>query len=138
MEGKYTERFYSFCNSLEALKKARTRDLSDDFVLSGTVQKFSLTFDISWKVMKDILVKYHGITNFATSSPRETLRTAASVGLISDDQWMHMLEDRNELVHDYDGKLAQQKVSVIVNEYTSLFEKFQCAAMQYIDKMKKM
>ncbi len=65
MDVKSTNRYHSFCSSLEGLQKARLRDSKDEFVLSGTVQKYNLTFDISWKVMKDILVKYHGIQSFA-------------------------------------------------------------------------
>ncbi|MCM1282767.1 MAG: nucleotidyltransferase substrate binding protein [Muribaculaceae bacterium] len=62
------------------------------FVLSGTVQKYNLTFDISWKVMKDIIVKYHKKSDFAAGSPREVLRAAHSVDLIDNDIWMEMLE----------------------------------------------
>ena len=58
MDAKFERRFKSFCNSLDALAEARQRDLSDSFVLSGTSAKFSITFDLSWKVMKDILVQY--------------------------------------------------------------------------------
>lgn len=36
-------------------------DPQADFVLEGTVQNYNLTFDLSWKIMKDILVKYMGI-----------------------------------------------------------------------------
>ena len=57
MDAKFERRFKSFCNSLDALAEARQRDLSDSFVLSGTSAKFSITFDLSWKVMKDILVE---------------------------------------------------------------------------------
>lgn len=128
-------RFRSFCNNLEGLKKARLRDEEDEFVLSGTVQKYNLTFDISWKVMKDILVKYHGIQTFATGSPRETLRTAHSVGLIDDDIWLDMLEDRNNLAHDYDGFLARDCFKKIVGEYTEIFDAFQEKAENYMDKM---
>ena len=41
MDAKFERRFLSFCNSLDALAKARQRDLSDSFVLSGTSAKFS-------------------------------------------------------------------------------------------------
>ena len=64
MDAKFERRFKSFCNSLDALAEARQRDLSDSFVLSGTSAKFSITFDLSWKVMKDILVQYYSITGF--------------------------------------------------------------------------
>ena len=56
------------------LAEARERDLSDSFVLSGTSAKFSITFDLAWKVMKDILVQYYAITGFVTGSPREVLK----------------------------------------------------------------
>ena len=133
MARKYIERYQSFCDSLEGLKRARERDANDEFVLSGTIQKFSLTFDISWKVMKDIIIKYHGLNDFATGSPRETLRAAASVRLIEDDTWMDMLEDRNELTHDYDGQLAKEKFSKIINSYIPLFEKLKENARQFIN-----
>ena len=58
MDEKFMKRYESFKNSLASLSEARERDLSDSFVLSGTNAKFSITFDLAWKVMKDILVQY--------------------------------------------------------------------------------
>ena len=137
MEGKFINRFESFCNSLSGLAAARSRDLNDEFVLSGTVQKFNLTFDISWKVMKDIVVKYYKIQDFATGSPREVFRKAKSVNLIRDDIWLDMLNDRNELAHDYDGTFARECVETVVSEYIAVFEEFKSEACILIDKMKK-
>ena len=74
MVNKYINRYNTFCKSLKNLGKSRTADPEMDFVLEGTVLNFSLTFDISWKVMKDILVKEMGIIDFAMGSPRETLQ----------------------------------------------------------------
>lgn len=68
MDEKFNRRYTSFCNSLDALAEARQRDLSDSFVLSGTSAKFSITFDLAWKVMKDILVQYYAITKKESSS----------------------------------------------------------------------
>lgn len=131
MDAKSINRFHSFCSSLDGLLKAKFRDGEDEFVLSGTVQKFNLTFDISWKVMKDILVKYHGIQSFATGSPRETLRTAQGAALIDDDIWMDMLEDRNALAHDYHGALAKDCFQKIINPYTDAFLAFRDNAQKY-------
>ncbi len=133
MDAKYINRYHSYCNSLESLEKAKSRDPNDEFVLSGTVQKFNLTFDIAWKVMKDIIVKYHQILDFSTGSPRETLRTAFSVNLIADDTWMQMLRLRNDLAHDYDGELAKSSFDMIVNCYIPLFQKFRTEAENYIN-----
>ena len=137
MEGKFINRYKSFCDSLNSLKEARNRDMTDSFVLSGTVQKYNLTFDISWKVMKDIVVKYHKKTDFALGSPREVLRAANSVGLISDDIWMDMLEDRNELSNDYDGTLAVSCCQTIVYQYITVFEEFDKKAGYYIEELIK-
>ena len=43
-------------------------------------------FDISWKVMKDILIKKMGILDFAVDSPRETLQQAFTNKIIDDDR----------------------------------------------------
>ena len=52
MENKFINRYNTFCKSLSNLAKSKTADPKTDFVLEGTVLNFSLTFDISWKVMK--------------------------------------------------------------------------------------
>lgn len=138
MPKKYIERFNNFKKSLQALERMRYRDdLTDEYTMSGAVQKFDLTFDISWKVMKDIIVNYHKISDYATGSPRETLRMAERTGIIDDDIWMHMLKDRNELTHDYDGSLAEEAVYRIRDDYLPVFEKFRDKAEWYMREMEK-
>ncbi len=124
MANRYINRFKSFENSLLNLQTVKNRDIEDDFVISGTVQKFNLTFDIAWKVMKDVITEYYKVIDFATGSPRETLRVAASVKLIDDDRWMNMLDHRNALAHDYDGEMAKVVVKTIIEEYIPLLDRF--------------
>lgn len=125
MERKFERRFLSFRNSLDALAEARERDLTDSFVLSGTSAKFSITFDLAWKVMKDILVQHYAITGFVTGSPKEVLRQAFQANLISDDVWMSMLLVRNELAHDYDGDIVKAHCDKIIGTYIDLFYEFE-------------
>ena len=125
MDAKFARRFQSFCNSLDALAEARQRDLSDSFVPSGTSAKFSITFDLSWKVMKDILVQYYSITGFVAGSPREVLRESFKANLISDNAWMDMLKVRNELSHDYDCEVVKTHCNTIVEKYIDLFYEFE-------------
>lgn len=131
MENKYINRYNTFCKSLKNLEKSRTADPKADFVLEGTVLNFNLTFDISWKVMKDILVKRMGILDFAIGSPREVLQQAFTNGIIDDDQWMQMLRSRNQLAHDYDGTFASEKFQDIIKIYYPLFEKLKENAEKY-------
>lgn len=125
MDEKFSRRFQSFCNSLDALAEAKQRDLSDSFVLSGTSAKFSITFDLSWKVMKDILVQYYAITGFVAGSPREVLRESYKANLIDTDEWVQMLKVRNELAHDYDCEIVKTYCSTIVEKYIDLFYDFE-------------
>lgn len=121
MDEKFGKRFDSFQRSLASLTEARERDMTDSFVLSGTSAKFSITFDLAWKVMKDVLVRHFAMTGFVTGSPREVLKTAFQAGLISDDRWMEMLKVRNLLTHDYDGKIVEEYCTRIVEQYLDIF-----------------
>ena len=133
MESKYINRYRTFCKSLKNLKKSRNADPQKDFVLEGTVLNFNLTFDIAWKVMKDILVKKMEVLDFAAGSPRETLQQAFVNRIIDDDQWMQMLRVRNQLAHDYDGSFAMERFEDIVNIYYPLFESFRNKAAGYYE-----
>ena len=82
MENRYINRYNTFCKSLKNLEKSLNADPKADFVLEGTVLNYNLTFDISWKVMKDILIKKLEILGFAIGSPRETLQQAFTNGII--------------------------------------------------------
>lgn len=125
MEKKFMKRYQSYRKSLTALLEARERDLNDSFVLSGTSAKFSITFDLAWKTMKDILIEYYAITDFVAGSPREVLRKAFQAGMVTGDKWMRMLEVRNRLIHDYDGEIIKDYCQVIVKDYIDCFLEFQ-------------
>lgn len=124
-------RYHTFCKSLQNLKKSENADPKADFVLEGTVLNFCLTFDIAWKVIKDILVKKMEILDFATGSPRETLEQGFLNKIIDDDRWIEMLKTRNQLAHDYDGVLAAEKFQDIVHVYDPLFQKLQETVFKY-------
>lgn len=117
MDEKFIRRFESFKNLLDSLAEARQRDLSDSFVLSGTSAKFSITFDLAWKVMKDILIQYYAITGFVMGSPREVLKQSFQANLITGDEWIEMLKVRNQLAHDYDGVIVKEHCHTIIHEY---------------------
>ena len=124
MDEKFYRRFESFTNSLEALKEVRQRDLTDSFVVSGAGAKFNITFDLAWKVMKDIITEDYAVVDFPKGSPREVLRKAFEFELISDDGWLDMLRDRNNLTHDYDGTVVKEICRKLLENYLNLLEEF--------------
>ena len=132
MDEKFIRRFESFKNSLDSLAEARQRDLSDSFVISGTSAKFSITFDLAWKVMKDILVQYYAITGFVAGSPREVLRESFKANLISDETWMEMLKVKNQLAHDYDCDIVKEHCNTIIGTYIDLLYEFERAVKELL------
>lgn len=134
MENKFINRYHTFCRSLNNLEKSKYADPKQEFVLEGTILNFNLTFDISWKVMKDILIKKMEILDFAIGSPRETLQQAFTNKIIDDDRWMQMLRVRNQLAHDYDGTFAEEKFQDIINIYCTLFEKLRDNVAKYYEE----
>lgn len=132
MKNRSVNRYNTFCKSLKNLERSRYANPSADFVLEATILNFTFTFDIAWKVMKDILVKNMGILDFATGSPRETLQQTFTNHLIDDDTWMQMLKTRNQLAHDYDGSFAAEKFRDIIDVYYPLFLRFQKVAETYL------
>ena len=128
MDEKCRKRFDSYKKSLASLAEARERDMRDSFVLSGTSAKFSITFDLAWKVMKDILVQHYAIIDFVAGSPREVVRAAFRAKLIDDEIWMEMLKVRNQLAHDYDGQIVEKYCEDIVKVYIGRLEDFRDVA----------
>ena len=128
MDEKCRKRFDSYKKSLASLAEARARDMRDSFVLSGTSAKFSITFDLAWKVMKDILVQHYAIIDFVAGSPREVLRAAFRAKLIEDEIWMEMLKVCNQLAHDYDGQIVEKYCEDIVKVYIGRLEDFRDVA----------
>ena len=124
MQKLYINRYNSFIHSLASLEEAKGKDKQDSFILSGTAMKYTLTFDLSWKLMSDIIREEHKIVDYSSGSPRETLRKAKSLGLIGDDIWLNMLDDRNNLVHDYDYLIVSEKFDTIVGKYIEVFNEF--------------
>ena len=93
--------------------------------MSGAGAKFSITFDLAWKVMKDIIIQDYAVVDFPKGSPREVLRKAFDFQLISSEVWMEMLRNRNELTHDYDGEVIKEICHEIADQYIDLFMDFQ-------------
>ena len=137
MDEKFYRRVESFRRSLAALEEVRERDLTDSFILSGAGAKFNITFDLAWKVMKDIIIQYFAVVDFPKGSPREVLRKAYEFQLISDEAWLDMLRDRNDLTHDYDGEIVKEVCKRLINCYLALFEAFQkTAETKYLEEEK--
>lgn len=95
----------------EAVERARTED---ELIQDGAIQRFEFTFELLWKTLK-VYFEFLG-KNF--SSPREVLKEAFRIGLITDEQtFLTMLTDRNICSHVYDFETTRKIFSQIDSKY---------------------
>ena len=74
----------NFTNCLNVLKKADFQFAEENEIYrTGVIGQFNLTFELSWKALKAILM-LHGITEADTGSPRETLQLGYKHGFINE------------------------------------------------------
>jgi nucleotidyltransferase substrate binding protein (TIGR01987 family) len=95
--------------NLDPLLQARERLASaikiakSDLEKTGAIKCFEYCYELSWKLMKKILLK----KGIEANSPRDTFREAARNNLIEDPEiWFDFILKRNLTSHTYDEKLA--------------------------------
>ena len=82
--------------------------LNDDQDKSGAVQAFEFCYELAWKAMSKVLES----ENSPTFSPKDAIRKAVKLGLISGFEiWLKFHELRNLTVHTYDEDNLEEIVS---------------------------
>lgn len=115
------KKFENFKENLKVLKEAGKQDLENEFVTGGIINKFYIQFELSWKVLKELLV-YEGVTEAANGSPREIIKAAyRTYDFINEEIWLSMLSERNSTSHVYDKKAAKTLVEKIISKYIDTF-----------------
>lgn len=125
------KKYENFCVSLENMKDIYNyEEPYDNVVLTGLVGLYEITFEQSWKMMKEIL-EIHGFAEGATGSPKMILRTAYKAGMIKDEElWLSALQERNNVTHSYNRKIAMG----IITQTKQKFYKMFCELKEEIDR----
>ena len=112
------QRFANYEKSLGHLKTTVEKDSLNDIEKAGLIQFFEVTFELSWKVMKDFLTA----EGYEVKSPRDSIKTAFEYGLIENGTlWLEALEKRNLASHTYDDNILEELEELIINTYYPLF-----------------
>lgn len=115
------KKFEQYSRHLQVLCRAEQEDITNEFIISGIIDKFYIQFELGWKVLKELL-RYEGANQAATGSPREIIKTAyAYFDFIEESIWLEMLRDRNDTTHIYNEEAAQQLVEKILHRYIAVF-----------------
>lgn len=122
MVKKLNERIIYFIKAFTRLEEALKKDINDDIIIDGIIQRFEFTFEQSWKVMK-LYLEDQGVLD-ETLAPRSTIRVAFKHNILSDgDIWIEMMLDRNRTSYMYDETTARDIVKRIKEIYIFEFEK---------------
>lgn len=97
---------------------------------SGIIGKFSLQFELGWKLLKALLV-YEGDQVSASGSPREIIKRAFRYFEGMDEEaWLSMLRDRNDMTRIYDAVRASALVERIVDDYIPVFQRLEAFVLE--------
>lgn len=108
----------AYSRLLQAVE-ANQKEPENQLVQMALIKGFEMTFELSWKTMKDYL-KYNGVD---VKLPRDVIKQAFANDLIADGQmWIDMLEDRNLMAHTYDEARALEAVNHICQRYLTGLE----------------
>jgi nucleotidyltransferase substrate binding protein (TIGR01987 family) len=120
---RWKQRFNNFQRAfrtlVDAVELSRRRELTL-LEQQGLIQGFEFTHELAWNVLKDYL-EHKGITGLIGS--KDASRMAFKNGLIeAGDDWMKMIEARNQTSHAYDPKVAAAVVKDIIERFYPAFE----------------
>ena len=111
----------AFAKSLAVLSKSN-KDTTDEIYRMGIIGQFHLTFELSWKALREILL-LHGVSEAASGSPREILKAGYQVHFLDDENlWLDMLKRRNLTTHVYNENIADELVTLIFERYITALE----------------
>jgi nucleotidyltransferase substrate binding protein (TIGR01987 family) len=121
---RWVYRFENYKKALallvETVEKAHAGEI-DDFILHAMVQRFEMTVELGWKVMKDYL--QHAGHHIKVITPMAVIRQAAAAHIIENAAvWMQAIETRNKLSHTYDEAVFREGCKKITDSYYQEFK----------------
>ena len=115
---RWKQRLQQFIKAEKRLSDALTNgfEVLSRLEQEGVIQRFEYTFELAWKVLKDLLF-YEG---FDVKSPREVIRQAFESEYINEDDTetaLDALEKRNLLTHTYEESTMLEALDLIENQF---------------------
>jgi nucleotidyltransferase substrate binding protein (TIGR01987 family) len=111
---RFTQRKANFLKSLRLLENQSNNLVVDDQNIGATLHFFEMTFELGWKLLKDLLE----VEGVLVKSPREALKTAFQLDFIKEGHiWLVMLDARNSIAHAYDEQVALELFQEIRNSF---------------------
>lgn len=114
---RWIQRYANFERTFFLLSEALRVKNPSVLERAGLIQFFEMTFELSWKLLKD----YERSQGVIAKTPREVIKQAHLIGLISEGHaWIDALQDRNLMAHTYKEEIAQTVERKIRERYHAL------------------
>ena len=126
---RFKQRYVNFEKAVNNFKKVESKESLTEIEQAGLVQFFEVAFELSWKVMRDVLQS----EGYEINSPKETIKRAFEFGLIDDGEaWLDALQKRNLSSHTYDNTLLDELENQILHKYYPLMEQLKTKLQKYL------
>lgn len=102
---KKVENYLKAVQRLDEANAEYLKNIENDVIRDGLIQRFEFTFELAWKASKEYLID-QGFSN-DLHFPKQVLRAAYENHMIDDEEvWLKMLDSRNRTSHIYDDRVA--------------------------------
>lgn len=92
---------------------------SNDLLKAGLIQRFEITWELGWKVIRDYLSDSGA--PLAVATPINAIRAGFEAGLIEDgDAWVAAMRARNAMAHEYDAAKYESIFADIAAKFAPL------------------
>ena len=115
-EVRWLQRLETFGSALAGLTVACRQSNYSELERAGLVQLFSLTFELAWKTVKDLL----HCEGFDAKTPRSVISRSFEVEYLSKadcDILLNVLDNRDVLARIYIDELAEEAEKLIKRNY---------------------
>lgn len=119
-ESRWLQRLQSYQRALthldQAMKivEAKELDAFNDLEKQGLIKCFEMAFELAWKTLQDYLIDQ----GYEERGPKAIIQQAFKDDLIKDgEEWIKMLNSRNDAAHAYDGDMANEIIGKIISSY---------------------
>lgn len=120
---RWQYRFANFKRAYFLLREANDLnggDKLDQLDKEGMVHRFEYCTELAWKTVKNYLESQNVV--FAQITPRAVIKEAVAAKLIErGEEWMNLLDARNEMSHTYNFKKFEEVIKQIDEKYIVCF-----------------
>ncbi len=115
--------------AIESLERA-LKQPKDEYIRDSVIQRFEYTYELSWKMLKRVLIESEGKESIEPMNRKDIFRLAGEKQIIDDvESWFEFHKARNMTSHIYKESVAEETYKIA--------QKFASCAGKLLNEIKK-